>query len=158
MLKSVLIAIVVAAGLGLVFIRLAPSDPNRWHQPLAKLLDVPEGDFARTLTGGYVTGIKVDLPPEKALDRLDRIATSFRNTKRLAGDVDSGLVTYISRTKYIGFPDYTTVQVEPTEDGARLIIYGRLRFGRSDLGVNQGRIKGWIKLLNPLSEPGGASS
>ncbi len=53
------------------------------------------------------------------------------------------MVTYITRTAVIGFPDYTTVRLR---DG-RVEIYGRARYGLSDLGVNAARIDSWLEAL-----------
>jgi uncharacterized protein (DUF1499 family) len=33
------------------------------------------------------------------------------------------------------------------QDGDMLQIHGRLRFGKSDLGVNAARIDGWLRQL-----------
>ncbi|MFC3118172.1 DUF1499 domain-containing protein [Jhaorihella thermophila] len=57
------------------------------------------------------------------------------------------MITYISRTPTIGFPDYTTVW----QDGDRLVVWGRLRFGRSDFGVNRARVEAWLKALQAQS-------
>jgi uncharacterized protein (DUF1499 family) len=54
--------------------------------------------------------------------------------------VSDGWITYIVRTKWMGFPDYVTVQSK--SDGVR--IHSRLRFGRSDIGVNAARLDRWI--------------
>jgi len=51
------------------------------------------------------------------------------------------MITYVTRSRVFGFPDYTTVR----QAGPQLEIYGRLRFGRSDLGVNAARIDGWLQ-------------
>ena len=77
------------------------------------------------------------------LAQLDRIIRDTQGTQVLAGSVADGQVTYISRTRWIGFPDYTTV----TLDDGILEVFGRLRFGRSDFGVNAKRIKGWLAQL-----------
>ena len=61
----------------------------------------------------------------------------------LAGSVEEGMVTYITRSAVFGFPDYTTVR----QRGDELEIYGRLRMGYSDLGVNGKRIDRWLALL-----------
>ena len=82
------------------------------------------------------------LGPE-GLARLDAIIRATPRTKVLAGAVAEGMITYVSRTRWMGFPDYTTVQ----RDGDVLKIYGRLRFGRSDLGVNKARVEGWLAAL-----------
>ena len=61
----------------------------------------------------------------------------------LAGSVEQGMITYVTRSIVVGFPDYTTV----LQNGDQLVIYARLRFGRSDFGVNHARIKRWIDAL-----------
>ena len=79
------------------------------------------------------------------LAKLDAYARATTRTSVLAGSVGEGMVTYITRTKVFGFPDYTTAQ----QDGDTLRIYARLRFGRRDFGVNKSRVDGWLALLQP---------
>lgn len=124
-----LIAMGVAMG---AYIRLAPSDPARWHV-------APEG-AERDLPGGVVR--IVETGPD-GLARLDSIASATPRTRVLAGSVSDGMITYITRTKVFGFPDYTTAQ----QDGDTLRIHGRLRFGRKDFGVNKARVDGWLAQL-----------
>lgn len=126
----VLLALVVAV---MGYIRLAPSDPARWHRApqVSGDTDLPHGVKRRVAAG-----------PE-GLARLDSIIRATPRTKVLAGSVAEGMITYVSRTRWMGFPDYTTVQ----RDGDVLKIYGRLRFGRSDLGVNKARVEGWLAAL-----------
>ena len=61
--------------------------------------------------------------------------------------MDEGRITYITRSAAFGFPDYTTVEAVTAEDGTRLAIYARLRFGQSDMGVNQARVEEWLSAL-----------
>ncbi|NVO55500.1 DUF1499 domain-containing protein [Rhodobacteraceae bacterium B1Z28] len=117
------------------YIRLAPSDPGRWHV-------APVGDVDRNDRGGVLR--LVETGPD-GLERLDAIARTSPRTRVLTGSVEEGVITYVTRTPVIGFPDYTTVQ----QDGDTLRIHGRLRFGRSDFGVNRGRVDGWLALLQP---------
>ncbi len=112
------------------YIRLAPSDPKRWHV-------APQADADRDLQGGVLR--VVEAGPD-GLARLDAIARAAPRTTVLAGSIGDGMITYITRTKVIGFPDYTTVQ----QDGDVLRIHGRLRFGRKDFGVNKARVDGWL--------------
>ncbi len=120
---------------GMAYIRLAPSDVMRWHVP-------PEVSENK----GFSAGVKrlIDTGPD-GLARLDKIARATPRTQVLAGSVDAGMVTYITRSAVFGFPDYTTVQ----QDENRVQIHARLRFGRSDLGVNRARIDHWITTLQP---------
>lgn len=133
MVKKIMLAlwillciVVVADG----YVRLAPSDPVQWHIPLTF-------DADRDLKGGVERVVPAG---PGALERLDQIIMATPRTKRLAGSAGEGHVTYVTRTKVMGFPDYTTVQ----QEGDTLRIFGRLRFGRSDLGVNRARIEQWI--------------
>ena len=130
MVLWVLLALVVV---GMGFIRLAPSDPSRWHV-------VPEVTQNRDLPGGVM---RVMPDAGGALAQLDAIARATPRTTVLAGSVGEGMITYITRTKIMGFPDYTTIR----QDGDTLTIYARLRFGQSDLGVNRARIDGWLQDL-----------
>lgn len=122
----IILAVLVAL---LLYIRLAPSDPVRWHR-------VIEGDQDKDFEGGAIRCVSCDF------SKLDRIIRDS-GARVLAGSVDEGHITYVSRTRVIGFPDYTTVQAK----GDQLVIYGRLRFGRSDIAVNRTRIEGWLAQL-----------
>lgn len=115
------------------YVRLAPSDPARWHV-LPK--GVEEGTGAgyalRRIAGGPDT-----------LSALDEIARNTPRTRRLAGSVEEGMITYVTRSALMGFPDYTTLAL----DGEDIVIYARLRFGQSDLGVNAARLEAWLNGL-----------
>ncbi len=119
----VLLAVFVA------YVQFAPSDPNRWHQDVT-------GEHNADFAGGALRIVEAELAD------LDRVIRESRG-RVLAGSVEDGLITYISRTRIVGFPDYTTVQ----RRGPQLAIFGRLRFGKSDLSVNRKRIEDWISKL-----------
>lgn len=116
------------------WVRFAPSDPARWHV-------APEVTVDEDLPGGVKRRV-TDAGPE-ALRRFDAIARATPRTQVLAGSVAEGMVTYITRSAFWGFPDYTTVR----QQGADLLIHGRLRFGSSDMGVNRARVDRWIAAL-----------
>ena len=111
------------------YVQLAPSDPQRWHLDVTAEQDK---DFA----GGAVRVVDVDLAVMDAVIRKS-------GAKVLSGSVEEGHITYITRTRIAGFPDYVTVQ---QVDG-RLRIFSRPRFGKSDLGVNKRRVEGWLAQL-----------
>ena len=115
------------------YIRLAPSVPGQWHQ-------IPPYRQDADFGGGAV---RVVLTGPDGLERLDSVAMATPRTGVLAGSVGVGLITYITRSAVFGFPDYTTA----LQDGDRLVIWGRSRFGRSDLGVNRDRIEGWLAAI-----------
>ena len=127
--------IVVICFLGLLaYIRFAPSHPEIWHvEPRV------EGDknFANGVTRRLTVG-------KDGLRRMDALAVSDPRTDVLAGSVKEGMVTYVTRTRVMGFPDYTTMM----QSGEDLLIYARSRFGRKDFGVNRERIERWIDALS----------
>lgn len=132
----------LAATLGFAaWVRLAPSDPARWHVP-----PVAEGpwDEVVPLTGAAslrlsdARGTSADL-----LARLDAVALDTPRTRRLAGSVEEGRITWVTRSALWGFPDYTTA--EARDDG--LHLHARLRFGREDMGVNAARLRDWLARL-----------
>ncbi len=130
---GLLLALIVVAG---AYVRLAPSKPDRWHVP-------PAGEADRDLKGGVLR--LVETGPD-GLSKLDAIARGTPRTRVLAGSVPEGMITYVTRTKVFGFPDYTTAQ----QDGETLRIYGRLRFGGSDFGVNKARVEGWLERVQEI--------
>lgn len=112
----------------LAYVRLAPSDPERWHVPIVAQANAD-------MAGGAVRIISGDAA---RLVRLDAAMLALERTVRLAGTPEEGRVTYLTRSRVFGFPDYTTVEL--ADDGT-LRLYARLRFGGSDLGVNASRLR-----------------
>lgn len=132
---------------GAVYVRIAPSDPDRWHETF-----YPKPPDTYPAADGFRIVRQID-DPAAVLSRLDSIIMATPRTERLAGSVDEGLITYITRSRLWGFPDYTTVYAGPDDTieggfGPLLKIDGRLRFGKADLGVNRARIEGWLAQLD----------
>lgn len=125
-MKWVILIVVVLAG----YVRLAPSDPARWHRAVV-------GDADRISEGSVLRLAAVDLAA------LDQVARDWPRTSVLAGSVAEGRVTYLTRSAFWGFPDYTTVETRPNG----VAIYARLRFGRRDFGVNGKRVASWLDAL-----------
>ena len=126
------VVLVVLAAIS-AYVRLAPADTTRWHQ-------MPDGITDRDVEGGAMRVVEAG---EGGFERLHEIILASPRTKVFAGSTGDGMITYVSRSRVFGFPDYTTVR----DMGGRLEIYGRLRFGKSDLGVNAARIDGWLQAL-----------
>jgi hypothetical protein len=143
-------ALVIA---GLIFgaiIRFSPSDPTRFHialHPRPAILGQwgAMGDVqVHALMGGaYVDVPKTAQPAQAMLARLDAIALASPRTVRLAGSPDAGHITWITRSAFWGFPDYTTAHAHPQG----VTVYARLRFGASDMGVNAARLRAWMGAL-----------
>ncbi|MCU0911304.1 MAG: DUF1499 domain-containing protein [Rhodobacteraceae bacterium] len=134
--KVMLAALVLAVAGAALWVRLAPADPADWHRPTA-LRDPGDergaGSFAATRLLGERSGTEV-------LAALDAAALATPRTRRLAGSPEEGIVTWVTRSALWGFPDYTTAWVQADS----FTVYGRLRFGRSDFGVNEARVRAWL--------------
>ncbi len=127
-----LIVLVVIGGLA--WIRLGPSDPAVWHvDPKVTADQDLAGGVRRRISGGADT-----------VQALHRVILETPRTEVLAGAPDEGRITYVTRSLWMGFPDYTTVQLE----GDSVEIYARQRFGQSDQGVNRARVTGWLDQLD----------
>ncbi|MCA8878475.1 MAG: DUF1499 domain-containing protein [Rhodobacteraceae bacterium] len=140
----------VAALLGLLaWIRLAPGDPARWHvDPLSVETPVPVGHFLIRPVGGDSQGPDFAMPPEELLAAFDNVARSQPRVTVLAGSVADGMITYVARSRWFGFPDYVSVRALPDgQGGSRLALFARQRFGRADMGVNRARTEAWLERM-----------
>lgn len=131
-MKTAVFLILAAFVFALFYVRLSPTSVEDWHVA-PQALDVGDypqmGGFTAVREAGSVTLLDVE-----------RVALATPRTKRIAGSVEEGRITFETRSLLWGFPDYTTVSLS---DG-KLVIEARLRFGRSDMGVNGRRVKAWL--------------
>lgn len=132
------IVLIVVLGFA-AYVRLAPTDIDAWHQR-ADGTEMGE----TTLSNGYIWRETAAGDGGEELSRLDGAIMATPRTTRLAGSVDAGQITYVTRSAVMGFPDYTTVGVYDGQDAPYIEINARSRFGSSDLGVNARRVKGWL--------------
>lgn len=147
MLKLIVAIVIIAALLGMGWVRLAPDDPARWHLDPRVVARPETPNFHLLRMGdGDATAPLFDMAPDVLAQRLDAAATA-QGATRLAGQVASGHMTYVSRSRLMGFPDYTTVLIEPAGDGAMLTAFARARYGYSDMGVNRARLERWLAAL-----------
>ncbi len=115
------------------YVRVAPSDLAKWHkEPKVDHNSDNENSVRRLVMSG-----------REGLARFHQVAVGTPRTTVLAGSVEDGMVTYVTRSKLMAYPDYTTAY----QDGDMLKIYGRSRFGRKDFGVNANRVEAWIDAL-----------
>lgn len=129
-LVSVVFGLLVAVA---VYVRLAPLDPGQWHRPV----DVAQNEDR---AGGAVRVIDGDA---ERLATLDAVIRDLPRTEVLAGSLDDGHLTYVTRSAVFGFPDLTTVELR----GDEIRMFARLRYGASDLGVNRKRLERVIAAL-----------
>lgn len=142
---------VLALAAGFAVVNLAGHDPARWHVDPATItlrgtpnewLAAPPGTTAAE--PHMQTRVHPE-PAERLLARFDAVARAAPRTRAIAGSVAEGMVTYVQRSRLIGFPDYITVKALAADGGAALIVYSRSRYGRGDFGVNRARVEAWIE-------------
>jgi uncharacterized protein (DUF1499 family) len=144
MRRIMALAAVPATVAGMLWVRLAPVDPGRWHVALTADLAPTCAKGIEAAAASARAACTLPLPPAAALARLDAIAMAFPRTRRLAGSAEEGRITWETRSRLMGYPDYTTAQAVETVTGSRLDILARSRFGASDWGVNAARLSAWL--------------
>jgi len=143
-MRYVTVFLILAAGIAAAYVRLAPSDADVWHaDPMAAadpgaggVLLLP-GPDARTYA----------MTPAVLMTAFDAVAMAEPRTSRLAGQGADGHVTYVVRSRLLGFPDYVSVRAVAADGGAQLAVLSRLRFGSGDMGVNRARLDRWLAEL-----------
>lgn len=139
-LMYIVLALVIATIALTIYVRLAPVDAARWH--------VDPEEVARPTTRNFSLlagreAIAIDAPALAVAGRLQEAADA-EGAQVIAGSLGEGFVTYMIRSRIMGFPDFLTLKLVPEGDTTRLHIFSRARYGGSDLGVNTGRVQRWL--------------
>ena len=143
MIETIVATLGAAAFGGSAFVRMSPVEAARWHVD-------PEAD-GRTGPGRYLVAeggdrppLTLSAPPAAVLEALNHIALAWPRTQRIAWEPGIGRATYMTRSRVMGFPDFTSVKVAPDGQGSAVTAYARLRYGREDMGVNRDRVTAWL--------------
>lgn len=140
----IVIGLVLAVVVFAIYVRIAPVNGDRWHA--SELPTLAPGIYP---SEGGCAVVHPSTDAMATMTKLDQIIRATPRTTHVAGSLDEGRITYVTRSALWGFPDYTIVQrVEGPEGQPAIHVQGHLRFGRSDLGVNRARIEGWIAALD----------
>ncbi|WYK04333.1 DUF1499 domain-containing protein [Cereibacter sphaeroides f. sp. denitrificans] len=145
-MSYLLLVLLVLVG-GLVgYVRFSPNEPGAWHADPLQVTGRGADNSFLAAPGGDVEPLHLALPPDQVAARLEKIAAAWPRTRAIAG---AGFHrTWITRTKWWGFPDFTSVRLVPTDDGGTdVTLFARSRFGKSDLGVNRARGQDWLAQL-----------
>lgn len=150
----VVLLLLLIGGLG--WIRLAPDDPAAWNLASKAHVLALEDPGQQTLPQALAAlgaanpaqlGWVVPGAPTDVLARLDAIALASPRTTRLAGSPQEGRITWVQRSRLMGYPDYITAEADAVPGGTRLDVISRQRYGRGDMGVNAARLKDWLGRL-----------
>lgn len=117
------------------YVRLAPSDVARWH--------VDPFEASHPQKRGSLKQFETTSPAATALSHFEQVAAATDRTQLLAGGIDEGRMTFVTRSRFWGFPDYTTIGVRESQAGSEVAVLARARFGGNDWGVNAARIRTW---------------
>ncbi|MEV8465379.1 DUF1499 domain-containing protein [Fluviibacterium sp. DFM31] len=152
MMVWIAIGLVTLIAAGMLYVRLAPSDPAVWHvDPLMVTRPQDKAHVLYRPGDGDEPGMVVDLTPAQAISALKEVALQTPRVNVLAESPDH--VTFVARSALWGFPDYISVRAVPDGAGVRLVVFARQRFGRDDQGVNEARVTDWMQDLQARLGP-----
>jgi len=141
------LSLLIVAGLGLMaFVRLAPSDAVVWHVDPATIAKPEKSNAWLVREGGDAPALSLSMTPDQVMAKLDAIALATPRTALLAGD--GWHKTWVTRSAAMGYPDFTSVRLEPAGQGTKVVLLARSRFGESDFGVNKARAEDWLAQLS----------
>ena len=127
-----------------VAFRVMPVDAERYHIRPALAVPLSTPNFV------LMVGDEALVLPRNLADVAADVALKAASDGAvlLAGQPEDGFVTYVYRSRLMGFPDALSLTLDPTDEGGtRVQIFSRSRFGYSDLGVNAARVADWVAAL-----------
>ena len=143
---KILLAVFLILIIILSYIRFAKPNESIWHvdPELVSQNDLRNSFLNNSKSSNY---IYYDLPVKELYFRLSEIS-SADDCKRVFGEVDEGVITFVCRSKFFGFPDYISVSFKKYSTGeSSLSVFSRSRFVVYDFGKNKKRVTKWLQLL-----------
>ena len=121
-------------------LRFWPEDKGRWH--------VDPADTSQVRRSG-VRLIGPDAPrflgdAETVLGVVSDIVKNSPRTRLVDGGIDEGMVTFVVRSRLMGFRDYVTFKAVSEGDMTKLALHGRPRMNVYDWGTNRARLDRWL--------------
>jgi len=135
---AILLLIVIAAAL--IWIRYAPSDPDRWHVDPADTSD--ESVRSYRLIGQDAPRYAGET--EDVLEAMSAIVLAEPNIHVLDGDAAEGMITFVARSPVLGFPDYLTFKAVAEGALTKLSVASRARFRASERRDVHQRLDRWL--------------
>lgn len=109
-------------------------------------------DVATGRTPEYpdIVPLDLDIPPDEALARVERVARAMDGWRRIRVDRATRTLEAEAVTPLFRFVDDVTIEVEPHGAGSRIQMRSRSRLGKGDLGTNAKRIRAFFARLAAL--------
>ncbi len=145
--KTVLAIGLLALVAAMLYVRLTPVDARAYAVDPETVKAPGFSGHVLLRPGGDIEPATYALPPKTLAARMEAIILATPRTERIAGALEDGMATYVTRSALWGFPDVATVKIVETEGGSALRIFSRLRYGAMDMGVNRARVEGWLSQL-----------
>lgn len=138
----------------LLYIRLTPMSADRWHvDPLVAERPTTPNAYLQRDDGGDAPALILQAPPARVAESLEQMLANAPRVTRLAGRASQGWVTYVQRSRIMGYPDAISIRLTPVGDATRVDIFSRSRFGYGDGGVNAARVTRWMTRLEAALTP-----
>ena len=140
-MKNLFLILLIVCAVGALWIRFAPTDKDRWHVDPASTNDpAPRG---YRLIGPEAP--RFQGTPDQVLTAVKDVALLRSRVRLLDGGLDEGMMTFVARSKYMGFRDYITVKAVPEGSVTKLSVISRARYQiGSDWGINRMRLERWL--------------
>ncbi len=136
-MKTLFYIIVIAVVSILVF-RFTPVD----HEPFHEDPGMPDPQRSEV----RLIGLEAPRYAATASEVLEEVLAIAKRdgAKLVQGGVEEGMMTFLTRTRIVGFRDYITVKAVDEPGGAKLAVLARPRLNGYDWGVNQKRLDRWL--------------
>ncbi len=145
--KTVLGLGLLALVAAMLYVRLTPVDARAYAVDPETVKTPGFSGHVLLRPGGDIEPVTYAMSSETLAARLEAIILATPRTERIAGALEDGMATYVTRSALWGFPDVATVKIIEVEGGSALRIFSRLRYGSMDMGVNRARVEGWLSQL-----------
>ena len=143
-MKTTLTILAIALALLLGWIRFSPTDVDDWHLDPGDTED--PGQSGLRLIGREAPRFPGD--PDTVLTEVMSIAKAEPRTRVLDGSVEEGMITFVHRTRLMGYRDYTTLKAVAEGDMTKLSLAARSRYSFAhDWGTNSARMDRWLAEL-----------
>ena len=102
-----------------------------------------------------------EIPAADLASSFDAVAMAEPRVEKLgAREIGNDLqVDYVQYSKLIGYPDTITSRfIDLGAGSSTLAVFSRAHYGYRDFGVNEGRIKDWMRKLDLVVKKGTEST